>query len=147
MATLAELKQMMPGQTEEWYQRITASYATCGAAAPVNAARINRMERSTAAPPPPPPKLSKQARKQAKAARSIPTQVSADQLQQAKQKQQQRAPQQLADNAIRRQLHNLLHSDREAADRIVAKVAASHPDKTHQWCYEKAVSDLLRDRH
>jgi hypothetical protein len=43
-------------------------------------------------------------------------------------------------------LDNLVHSDCRAADRLVAQIAFSHPNRSEQWCYEKAILDLERDR-
>jgi hypothetical protein len=43
-------------------------------------------------------------------------------------------------------LRTLVHSDHNAAERLVAQVAFAHPDKTEQWCWDKAIFDLERDR-
>ncbi|MBD1910901.1 MULTISPECIES: hypothetical protein [unclassified Leptolyngbya] len=45
------------------------------------------------------------------------------------------------------QLEKLLHGDRAAADRLIQNLLDSYPDKPEQWCYEKALFDLNRDRH
>ncbi|MBW4652426.1 MAG: hypothetical protein KME20_05175 [Kaiparowitsia implicata GSE-PSE-MK54-09C] len=36
--------------------------------------------------------------------------------------------------------------DRDAAKRIVKQLMDANPDKSEQWCYEKALIDLERDR-
>ncbi len=41
---------------------------------------------------------------------------------------------------------NELTRNREIAERLIQHVAQRHPDKTAEWCAEKAIYDLERDR-
>ncbi len=41
---------------------------------------------------------------------------------------------------------NELTRNREIAERLIQHVAQRHPDKTPEWCIEKAIYDLERDR-
>ncbi|MGG6293115.1 hypothetical protein ACQ4M4_01725 [Leptolyngbya sp. AN02str] len=43
-------------------------------------------------------------------------------------------------------LVKLLNGDRSAAQRLVQSLMLKHPDRSEEWCYEKAVFDLERDR-
>lgn len=43
-------------------------------------------------------------------------------------------------------LVRLLNGDRTAADRLVQAMLLKHPDRSEDWCYEKVVFDLERDR-
>lgn len=45
-----------------------------------------------------------------------------------------------------RKLTQMLHGDRTATQRLVAKTQARHPDRDLVWCYEKVIADLERDR-
>ena len=44
-------------------------------------------------------------------------------------------------------LARLMQGDREAARRLVQHLMAANPDRSEAWCYDKAVNDLMRDRH
>lgn len=46
-----------------------------------------------------------------------------------------------------RQLLSLLHNDHQAAERLINQVQQKHPDRSIDWCVEKAIYDLQRDRH
>lgn len=46
-----------------------------------------------------------------------------------------------------RKLLSLLHNDYRAADRLVQQTQAKHPDRSIDWCIEKVIYDLQRDRH
>jgi uncharacterized protein HemX len=52
-----------------------------------------------------------------------------------------------ANRSLQRQLHSLLHNDYQAAERLVSQTQAKHPDRSIDWCIEKAIYDLQRDRH
>ncbi|HEV2706466.1 MAG TPA: hypothetical protein VGV59_11115 [Pyrinomonadaceae bacterium] len=45
------------------------------------------------------------------------------------------------------ELTKLVGYDRARAERHVARVERSNPDKSRLWCIEKAIEDALRDRH
>ena len=40
----------------------------------------------------------------------------------------------------------LLNGDRTTAERLLALVRRQHPDRSNQWCHEKVLDDLIRDR-
>ena len=46
-----------------------------------------------------------------------------------------------------RELVRLLHNDHQAAQRLVQQVQAKHPERSLDWCVEKVIYDLQRDRH
>jgi len=45
-----------------------------------------------------------------------------------------------------RQLLRLVHGNRAMAQRLVAQVQARYPQHPEQWCWEKAIYDIQRDR-
>ncbi len=47
---------------------------------------------------------------------------------------------------LEHQLIGMMHGDRAAAMRLVKLVREKHPGQSAQWCYEKAIADLERDR-
>ncbi|MBD2019412.1 hypothetical protein H6F43_04335, partial [Leptolyngbya sp. FACHB-36] len=51
-----------------------------------------------------------------------------------------------ASRKLQRRLLTLLHDDRQAADRLLAQVKLRHPDRSTDWCVEKVIYDLERDR-
>lgn len=53
---------------------------------------------------------------------------------------------QAANGTTKWKLESLVHGDKQAASRLAAQVAFAHPEKTEQWCWEKAIYDLGRDR-
>jgi hypothetical protein len=40
----------------------------------------------------------------------------------------------------------LVGGNRDVAERLVRQVQLHHPDRPAQWCWEKAIYDLQRDR-
>jgi hypothetical protein len=46
----------------------------------------------------------------------------------------------------RTKLIQLAGHDVALADRLVKKVYTDHPDRSAQWCWEKAICNLERDR-
>jgi uncharacterized protein HemY len=46
-----------------------------------------------------------------------------------------------------RSLLRLVGGNREVAERLVRQVQLRHPDRPAQWCWEKAIHDLRRDRN
>ncbi len=48
---------------------------------------------------------------------------------------------------IKSKLEKLCGSDYRLAQRLVDGVRLDHPDRTEQWCWEKAIWDMERDRH
>ncbi|MBI4782486.1 MAG: hypothetical protein HY785_14385 [Oscillatoriophycideae cyanobacterium NC_groundwater_1537_Pr4_S-0.65um_50_18] len=51
-----------------------------------------------------------------------------------------------ASPASRRKLLRLVNGNEKVAIRLVSNLRATHPDRTEQWCWEKAIYDLERDR-
>ena len=49
--------------------------------------------------------------------------------------------------ALQTQLIRLTHGDRAAASRLVEGVRRNNPNRSTEWCIEKAIHDLERDRH
>ena len=47
---------------------------------------------------------------------------------------------------LRKKLLSLLHNDYNAANRLLAQVQMSYPDKSVNWSIEKVIYDLERDR-
>jgi hypothetical protein len=45
-----------------------------------------------------------------------------------------------------RSLLRLVGGNRDVAERLVRQVQLHHPDRPAQWCWEKAIYDLQRDR-
>ena len=43
-------------------------------------------------------------------------------------------------------LVNLVY-EKDRAERLVAQVKSRHPEKPNAWCIEKAIEDVLKDRH
>lgn len=43
-------------------------------------------------------------------------------------------------------LVSMLHGDGNAAERLVGKVRQQNPERSEDWCWEKVISDLERDR-
>jgi hypothetical protein len=143
-STVAYLQTIMPGQSEAWYERIASDILSGkmplpkveGVPAPVatvNPARQRFTEGIHRSAPVTPPRPSA----------NIPNTVG-EALQQATHKPKR--PAQPANGSTKGKLERLVHSDKRAAERLAAQVAFSHPDKSEQWCWEKAIFDLERDR-
>lgn len=49
-------------------------------------------------------------------------------------------------NQTKRELRRLVNGNQALADRLVKQVRLHNPDRSEQWCWEKAVHDLQRDR-
>jgi hypothetical protein len=60
--------------------------------------------------------------------------------------QQQNISIEQANPRLRKELLRLVGGDRRTADRLVAGVKKSHPEKSINWTVEKAIYDLERDR-
>jgi len=45
-----------------------------------------------------------------------------------------------------KQLYRLVNGDRHTAQRLVEKVRQRNPGRSEQWCWEKAIYDIERDR-
>jgi hypothetical protein len=52
-----------------------------------------------------------------------------------------------ANRSLQRQLLSLLHNDSQAAERLIRQTQANHPGRSIDWCAEKVIYDLQRDRH
>ncbi|MGF1518013.1 MAG: hypothetical protein ACFCVB_09440 [Nodosilinea sp.] len=46
-----------------------------------------------------------------------------------------------------RELLRLVGGNRAVADRLVEQVQLRNPQHSEQWCWEKAIYDIQRDRH
>lgn len=46
----------------------------------------------------------------------------------------------------RQKLLRILHNDRDAANRLLAHVKRKNPNRSIDWCVEKVIFDLKRDR-
>lgn len=44
-------------------------------------------------------------------------------------------------------LLNLLHGDSHACERLTNKIKSQSPNLNEQQCWEKAINNLIRDRH
>lgn len=49
------------------------------------------------------------------------------------------------DDELKNKLFSLVHHDREKAFRIVNSLRQKHVGRSHRWCWEKAVEDIVRD--
>jgi hypothetical protein len=49
--------------------------------------------------------------------------------------------------SLQHKLLTLLHNDRQAANRLIQQTQVRHPDRSLDWCVEKVIYDLQRDRH
>lgn len=45
-----------------------------------------------------------------------------------------------------RQLLRLVHGNRAVAQRLVHQIRLQNPGRSEQWCWEKAIYDIQRDR-
>jgi hypothetical protein len=124
-STITYLKQIMPGQPNAWYERIAGEVLAGRMPLP----KIQGVVEPSA---PKPPAASKPSA-------TVPNTVGAA-IRQASRKQP-------ANAATKAKLHKLAHSDKAVAARLASQVAFNHPHKSEQWCYEKAIFDLERDRH
>jgi hypothetical protein len=48
---------------------------------------------------------------------------------------------------LRHRLLRLLHNDRRAASRLFTQATLKYPNQSADWCVEKVIYDLERDRH
>lgn len=46
----------------------------------------------------------------------------------------------------RQRLMRLVNGNRSVAERLVSRVRSQNPDRSEQWCWEKAIYDIERDR-
>lgn len=51
-----------------------------------------------------------------------------------------------ASRELRKNLLSLLHDDRNTANRLVSQVKSNNPTRSINWCVEKVIYDLERDR-
>jgi hypothetical protein len=51
------------------------------------------------------------------------------------------------DSQLQRKLLKLLHNDRDTANRLLAQIQQTHPDRSANWVIEKVIYDLERDRN
>ncbi|MEO0431056.1 MAG: hypothetical protein AAF151_05110 [Cyanobacteria bacterium J06656_5] len=48
--------------------------------------------------------------------------------------------------ATRQRLMRLVNGNQSVASRLVERVRSQNPDRSEQWCWEKAIYDIERDR-
>lgn len=48
--------------------------------------------------------------------------------------------------ATRQRLMRLVNGNQSVAARLVQRVRSQNPDRSEQWCWEKAIYDIERDR-
>ncbi|MEM7065649.1 MAG: hypothetical protein AAF572_21100 [Cyanobacteria bacterium P01_B01_bin.77] len=46
----------------------------------------------------------------------------------------------------RQRLMRLVNGNQSVAARLVQRVRSQHPERSEQWCWEKAIYDIERDR-
>ncbi|NJL49322.1 MAG: hypothetical protein HC929_20090 [Leptolyngbyaceae cyanobacterium SM2_5_2] len=54
---------------------------------------------------------------------------------------------QSVNNQTKRELLRLVGGNREVAERLVDQVQLRNPNHSEQWCWEKAIYDIQRDRY
>ncbi len=52
-----------------------------------------------------------------------------------------------ASRPLQRKLLTLVHDDQKVADRLLTQTKLHHPERSIDWCAEKVIYDLKRDRH
>lgn len=52
-----------------------------------------------------------------------------------------------ASRPLQRKLMTLVHDDQKVADRLLTQTKLHHPERSIDWCAEKVIYDLKRDRH
>lgn len=57
------------------------------------------------------------------------------------------APDRSVRGRTRRQLLRLVGGNQDVAERLVEQVQVRNPSHSEQWCWEKAIYDIQRDRH
>jgi hypothetical protein len=143
--TVDYLKQIMPGQPDAWYQRIADDIAA--GKMPLPTVEGVPVPELLTAPPQPTINAARQRFLNSQPHHRSPStpDTVGEALHQASRKPKR--PAQPAKAATKRELERLIHSDRLAAERLAAQVAFANPGQSEQWCWEKAIFDLERDRH
>ncbi|MEA5447060.1 hypothetical protein VB780_00660 [Leptolyngbya sp. CCNP1308] len=57
------------------------------------------------------------------------------------------APSRSVRSHTQRQLLRLVGGNQSVAERLVEQVQLNNPSQSEQWCWEKAIYDIQRDRH
>ncbi|MBD1873200.1 hypothetical protein H6F75_06880 [Nodosilinea sp. FACHB-131] len=57
------------------------------------------------------------------------------------------APSRSVRGRTQRQLLRLVGGNQAVAERLVEQVQLRNPNQSEQWCWEKAIYDIHRDRH
>ncbi|NDJ17238.1 hypothetical protein [Myxacorys almedinensis] len=52
-----------------------------------------------------------------------------------------------ASRSLQRKLMTLVHDDQKVANRLLYQTKLHHPERSIDWCAEKVIYDLKRDRH
>lgn len=185
-STVAYLRNVIPGQTDAWYDRIASEILAGRMPLPrieveplperppltinliqerpapetevepallpnaINPARQRYLDSNDRPAPSTKPKSKtkqlKQGTYQAPRSKANLPDTAGAAIRQA-QTAKPKAKRQPASATTKWKLENLVRGDKGAAARLAAKVAFDHPDKSEQWCWEKAIFDLTRDRH
>jgi hypothetical protein len=159
-STVTYLQNIMPGQTNAWYQRIAAEITAGKMPLPTIDEVQLPMEVVAELPPPVATKPTVQRNSWHKPEASAkakpiyqhqpqnpPPKVGIPNTPKAVLEQfRKQRPEQKASAATKSKLVRLVQGDRELAARLVSFARAGNPDKTEKWCWEKAIHDLERDR-
>lgn len=159
-STVTYLRDILPGQPEAWYERIAGEILA--GRMPLPKIEGVPSPNDNPAPPAKPKSKTKQLKKGSYQApqpkikpkpspnratpqtQSAPADTAGAAIRQALNSKAQSKP---ASAKTKWKLESLVHGDKGAAARLAAQVAFAHPDKTEQWCWEKAIFDLTRDRY
>lgn len=173
--TIDYLKEVLPGQSEAWYQRVAAEIAAEKQPPPTVSPRQHRIlnaltqsetatqghypstgqwqpeptkpiETSPQLEPIPAPQPAINPARQTQ----VPDTVTAAVSQWQNRPTANPKPKPITDQHVRTATSQRLYrltKDWAVAFRLADKVQLHHPDKSAQWCWEKAIYDLERDRH
>lgn len=115
--TIESLRESMPGQSEEWYQRVSRAVAEVE-----GQATVYSYQRSDLSP-----------------------QHRVDRVKPEKSRKTQWRPHTIR-VSVDGQLLTLCLGDRALAERLLFAQISANPEKSQQWALEKTIWDLERDR-
>lgn len=116
--TIESLKESMPGQSEEWYQRVARTVAEVE-----GKSTVYSYQRSDLSP-----------------------QHRVDRVKSEKTRQPQWKPQKIR-VSVDGKLLSLCLGDRKLAERLLFNQISNNPERSQQWALEKTILDLERDRY
>lgn len=132
------LKLNMPGQTEEWYLRVATQIREANGDAFT----------PTTEPPTIPPKEPKRDTTYSYQKADIPalhrTEVVG--VPERKAAAQTHRRNTSVNSVTKIKLYKLCGNDSKTAERLVSGIRLNNPKQSEQWCWEKAIWDLERDR-